>query len=201
VVLVPVIAWALWRQPVPPAVRGAIGACAVGVVLLAGPVSLAGAGPGIALSLLAVAAFAVHIVGLSRVGADLDTVALTAAQAAAAAGVAAALGVVAGQPLAPADPAGWPAVLVLALGATCLGLGAQTWAQPRLSAVAAAVLMAAEPLSAAALGAVLLGEALTASLLLGGALVVSSMTLVQLPAALPLRRRGRLAGLCCVPGG
>ena len=68
----------------------------------------------------------------------------------------------------------------MALVAGAMALWAQTWAQAHLTATRAAIVMALEPVFAAFFAVLLGGESLTRRMLLGGALVVAAMYLVEL---------------------
>lgn len=65
--------------------------------------------------------------------------------------------------------------LVAGLGVMVL----QTWAQSRLDATTAAVIMTTEPVFAAGFAIAFGGETLTGKLLAGGALVLAAMFLVE----------------------
>ncbi len=82
----------------------------------------------------------------------------------------------------PADGGQWASLLYMALVAGALALWAQTWAQAHLTATRAAIVMALEPVFAAFFAVLLGGESLTRRMLLGGALVVAAMYLVELRA-------------------
>jgi drug/metabolite transporter (DMT)-like permease len=103
------------------------------------------------------------------------------------------------------------AVLYLALVAGAVTMLAQTWAQARLTAERAAVIMTTEPVWAALFAVVLGGESLGPRMLVGSVLVLAAMYLVEagptslVPAKLP-RGRGRTAfpgdsSPQCCPGG
>ena len=74
----------------------------------------------------------------------------------------------------------WASLLYMALVAGALALWAQTWAQAHLTATRAAIVMALEPVFAAFFAVLLGGESLTRRMLVGGALVVAAMYLVEL---------------------
>ena len=80
----------------------------------------------------------------------------------------------------PATGGQWASLLYMALVAGALALWAQTWAQAHLTATRAAIVMALEPVFAAFFAVVLGGESLTRRMLVGGALVVAAMYLVEL---------------------
>lgn len=65
--------------------------------------------------------------------------------------------------------------LIAGLGALLL----QTWAQSRLDTTTAAIVMTTEPVFATGFAIAFGGEALTTRLLLGGALVLAAMFLVE----------------------
>jgi drug/metabolite transporter (DMT)-like permease len=80
----------------------------------------------------------------------------------------------------PSTQADWIGLLYMALIAGALALVVQTWAQAHLPATRAAVIMTMEPVFAAGFAVAFGGESLTARMLLGGALVLVAMYLVEL---------------------
>jgi drug/metabolite transporter (DMT)-like permease len=80
----------------------------------------------------------------------------------------------------PADGGQWASLVYMALIAGAVALWAQTWAQSHLTATRAAIVMTLEPVFAALFAVLLGGEVLTARMLLGGALVLAAMYLVEL---------------------
>ena len=84
----------------------------------------------------------------------------------------------------------WAAVVYMALVAGALALLAQTWAQSHLPPTRTAIVMSMEPVFAAFFAVLLGGEALTARMLLGGAMVLAAMLVVELGP----RRHGRGRG-------
>ena len=81
----------------------------------------------------------------------------------------------------------WLALVYLALFATLLAFGIQTWAQQVMPAVRVALISSLEPVFAALWAALLLGERLSSRELLGGALIVLGVAVGEAGAA--LRRR------------
>jgi drug/metabolite transporter (DMT)-like permease len=79
----------------------------------------------------------------------------------------------------PPDTGAWLGTLYTAIGAGALAMYLQTWAQAHLSSTRAAVVMTMEPVAAAGF-AVLFGEALTLRIVIGGALVLAAMYVVEL---------------------
>ena len=80
----------------------------------------------------------------------------------------------------PADGGQWASLLYMALVAGALALWAQTWSQAHLTATRAAIVMALEPVFAAFFAVLLGGEQLTRRMVLGGALVLAAMYVVEL---------------------
>jgi drug/metabolite transporter (DMT)-like permease len=75
----------------------------------------------------------------------------------------------------------WLIVLYLALIASALTMVLQTWAQAHIEPSRAAVIMAMEPVWAAAFAVALGGENVTARMIIGGVAIVSAMYLVERP--------------------
>ncbi len=176
VVFTPLIAAVLLRRPVPGAAWASVALATVGL----GVISLQGfaVGAGESLTLLCAFCFAVHIVGLGEWSHRHEAYALAVVQLATVAvlcGLAAAPGGIA----LPPDAGVWAAVALTSLLATALAFVLQTWAQARLAPTRAAVVMTLEPVFAG-LFAALAGEHLGPRMLLGGALVLAAMYLVEL---------------------
>ena len=87
----------------------------------------------------------------------------------------------------PSTGSDWWALLYLAVVAGALTMVLQTWAQARIEPARAAVVMAMEPVWAAAFAVALGGERLTLRMLAGGLAILAAMYLVELAP----RRRGR----------
>jgi len=75
----------------------------------------------------------------------------------------------------------WLVVLYLALIASALTMVLQTWAQAHIEPPRAAVIMAMEPVWAAAFAVALGGESITARMIIGGLAIISAMYLVERP--------------------
>jgi len=177
VVLTPVLGAVLLRDRIGPTTWCAVGLATVGLALL----SLRGFSVGIgeALTLLSALLYAGHIVALGRWSTPGAAVGLATVQAGAITAVTAVVAVPDGLTL-PADGGQWASLLYMALIAGALALWAQTWAQAHLTATRAAIVMALEPVFAALFAVTLGGESLTGRMLVGGALVVAAMYLVEL---------------------
>lgn len=192
VVFAPVFAGLLFRQPVPRSVAMAVVLAAAGVTAL-GYAGGSGLGPGELLTLAAAALWALHLVLLARWAASGSTASFACVQTLTVAGLAAATrlvtGVVSDGPLLPAVPASqtvWFQVLFLAVAATAAAMALLTWAQARVSATRAAVLLTVEPV-AAALTAAVLGSDLGVRTVLGGVLLLGAMLVVESGSADDLR--------------
>ena len=177
VVLTPVLGAVLLRDRIGPVTWLAVGMATAGLALL----SLRGFAVGIgeALTLLSAVLYAGHIVALGRWSTPAAAVGLATVQAGVITVVAGVAAVPGGLTL-PSTGGQWASLLYMALVAGALALWAQTWAQAHLTATRAAIVMALEPVFAAFFAVVLGGEELTRRMLLGGALVVAAMYLVEL---------------------
>ncbi len=177
VVLTPVLGAVLLHDRIGRVTWFAVGLATLGLALL----SLQGfsVGVGEALTLLSALLYAGHIVALGRWSTPGAAVGLATVQAGVITLVAAVVAVPDGLTL-PADGRQWASLLYMALVAGALALWAQTWAQAHLTATRAAIVMALEPVFAALFAVTLGGEDLTRRMLVGGALVVAAMYLVEL---------------------
>jgi drug/metabolite transporter (DMT)-like permease len=177
VVLTPVLGAVLLRDRIGPVTWLAVGLASVGLAVL----SLRGlsVGAGEALTLASAVLYAGHIVALGRWSTPRAAVGLATVQASVIAMVCGVAAVPDGLTL-PASGGQWVSLLYMALVAGALALWAQTWAQAHLTAARAAIVMALEPVFAAFFAVLLGGESLTRRMLLGGALVVAAMYLVEL---------------------
>jgi drug/metabolite transporter (DMT)-like permease len=86
----------------------------------------------------------------------------------------------------PETVGGWSALLYMAIVAGALAMLGQTWAQAHMSSARAAIIMTMEPVWAAFFAVLFGGESLTARMLMGGALVLTAMYIVELA---PRRRK------------
>jgi drug/metabolite transporter (DMT)-like permease len=81
----------------------------------------------------------------------------------------------------PNNAGDWLIVLHLALVASALTMVLQTWAQAHIEPSRAAVIMAMEPVWAAAFAVALGGETITLRMIIGGLAIVSAMYLIERP--------------------
>ena len=136
-------------------------------------------GVGEAITLLAAVLYALHIVGLGRYSASEIAIGLSVVQMV----VIAVLCLVGAAPdgiILPSGAGQWASVLYMVAFASILALWAQTWAQAHLPATRAAIVMTLEPVFAVLFAVLFGGESLTGRMLVGGALVLTAMYLVEL---------------------
>jgi drug/metabolite transporter (DMT)-like permease len=136
--------------------------------------------------LVAAAVYALHILGLGRWSTPAHATGLAAVQMVAIALVCV-LSALPGGIVLPSSGGQWAAVLYMATAAGVLALWVQTWAQARMSATRAAIVMTLEPVFAALFAVVAGQEPLTWRMVVGGILVLAAMYVVELRAA--VRRR------------
>jgi drug/metabolite transporter (DMT)-like permease len=186
VVLTPVFTAVLLRERVAGSTWAAVGLATVGLALL----SLNGFSVGIgeALTLLAAALYALHIVGLGRYSASEIATGLSVVQMVVIA-VLCVGGALPGGVILPSGPGQWASVLYMVVFASILALWVQTWAQAHMSATRAAIVMTLEPVFAALFAVTLGDESATLRMVVGGALVLTAMFAVEL---LARRRPGEL---------
>jgi drug/metabolite transporter (DMT)-like permease len=144
-------------------------------------------GTGEAVTLLAAAVYAVHIVGLGAWSTQRDALGLSTVQMIVIAGVCLVSAAPGGVTLPP-DAGSWLAVLYMALVAGAAALVVQTWAQAHLTATRAAIVMTTEPVFAALFAVAFGEESLGVRVLFGGALVLAAMYLVELAPRLAERK-------------
>jgi drug/metabolite transporter (DMT)-like permease len=151
-------------------------------------------GYGELLTVIAALLYARHIVALGRFSTPETAISLSLVQLI----VIALMCAVAALWLTPGSGAGiqlpatghdWLLVLYLALAASALTMVLQTWAQARIEPPRAAVIMAMEPVWAAAFAVALGGESVTARMVIGGLAIVSAMYLVEQPERRLLRAK------------
>ncbi|WP_408896049.1 DMT family transporter [Nocardioides sp. R1-1] len=183
VVFTPLLAAVLPGRRVEPVTWLAVAVATGGVAVM----SLRGwaFGAGEALTLVAAALYAVHILALGRWARADEAFALTFLQLATMGVLLTAVGASDGLTLPGAGDL--PTFVYLAVFAGTVTLLVQTWAQGHIDSGQAAVLMVLEPVWAAVFGVLLWHEGLGPRTLLGGALVLVAMLMVVArPAAEPL---------------
>jgi len=144
---------------------------------------------GDALTLACAVVFAGQIVALGRIAPKYPVLPLLLLQLAAIAAMAAVAGPLVETQHFSGTPRLWMATVYLALFATLLAFGVQTWAQKILPPVRIALISSLEPVFAALWAALLIGERLTRRELVGGALIVLGVVVGEAGAALRARAR------------
>ncbi|TMB08051.1 MAG: DMT family transporter [Deltaproteobacteria bacterium] len=147
---------------------------------------------GDALTLACAVVFAGQIVALGRAAPKHPVLPLVLVQLATTGALAALAGPFVEAQHFSAAPRLWAALLYLAVFATLLAFGIQTWAQKVLPPVRVALISALESVFAALWAAVLIGERLTLHELAGGALIVLGVAVGEAGAMLRARARTRL---------
>jgi drug/metabolite transporter (DMT)-like permease len=177
VVFTPLLAAVVLRKPVGRVTWIAVALSTAGLAAL----SLHGVavGFGEAITLLSAVMYAVHILALGAWSVGRDAIGLTVVQMGTVAVVCAPFALPGGVTV-PSTSSDWFAMLYMALVAAALALLVQTWAQAHLPATRAAVIMTMEPVFAAFFAVALGGESVGVRMVLGGALVLVAMYLVEL---------------------
>lgn len=186
VVFTPLLTTVLLRQRLAGAVWIAVLLATAGLALL----SLNGLSvdAGVWLTLASALLYALHIVGLGHWSRPEEAFGMSAVQMVAIAAVCL-LATAPHGPMLPPDRSAWIAVLYMALIAGAGAMLMQTWAQAHLPATRAAIVMTTEPVFAAAFAVAFGSDALTWRMVVGGALVLGAMYLVELAP----RGRGELS--------
>ena len=136
-------------------------------------------GGGEALTLASALLYGAHIVGLGAWSSARSALGLTVVQLATITVVCSVGALPAGLTL-PDRSGDWAALVYMALVAGAFALVVQTWAQAHLAATRAAVIMTMEPVWAGLFAVLFGGERLGPRVLVGGALVLAAMYLVEL---------------------
>jgi drug/metabolite transporter (DMT)-like permease len=136
-------------------------------------------GYGEAITFVAALLYALHIVGLGAWSRPREALGMSIVQIM----VISVVCLVATAPngiVLPDRGADWLSVVYMALVAGALAMLAQTWAQGHLSPTRSAIVMSMEPVFAASFAVALGGESLASRMLLGGAMVLTAMLVVEL---------------------
>lgn len=178
VVFTPVVAWAVFRQPVDRLAWVGVAMATIGLALL----SLRGfaIGTGEALTVLGALLYAFHITGLGTWSTPQDAYGLTVVQVTTVAVLCGVPSWVDGGVTLPPNGGVWASVAFMAVAATAFGFMVQTWSQAHLTPTRAAVIMTMEPVFSGFFAVLVAGESLGARTLLGGTLVVGAMLVVEL---------------------
>jgi len=196
VVATPLLAAAILRTRVSGWTWLAVGLATLGL----GVLSLNGfsMGYGELLTVASALVYAGHILALGRWSSPATALSLAVVQTVTIAAICTLAAVADGALTLPQSGWDWGVVIYLAVVAGALTMFLQTWAQARMDATRAAVVMAMEPVWAAGFAVTLGGESLTVRMLAGGAAIVAAMYLVEVGPRLrtggPRRPAGRPAG-------
>jgi drug/metabolite transporter (DMT)-like permease len=182
VVCTPLLAAVVLRTRISGLTWGAVALAVCGLAVL----TLQGfsVGYGEALTLVAAVIYALHIVGLGAWSTPSDAIGMSILQCLVIAGICFVAAVPDGITL-PDRTSDWLAVVYMALFAGAAALLGQTWAQAHLPPTRSAIIMSMEPVFAAFFAVLLGGESVTLRMLLGGAMVLAAMLVVEL---VPRRR-------------
>lgn len=185
VVLTPVLAAVVLRRRAARSVWAAAAASTLGLLLLSGAGgSFAPLGDG--LMLLCALAFSAHILLSDHALATVPMLPFVTVQVLVCGALSLLFGGLLGQLAVPRDAATWSAIALTAVLASAVGFLVQAQAQRRLPPARIAVVLACEPVFAAAAGAVLVGERLRPIGWLGAAIMLGAVLAVEL---VPLVRR------------
>nr|WP_294690917.1 DMT family transporter [uncultured Friedmanniella sp.] len=182
VVATPLLAALLLRTRISPATWAATVLATVGLAVL----SLNGfaIGYGELLTVISALVYAGHILAMGRLSAPGEALPLSLVQMVVITLLCGAAACWPGSGAAglqlPSSGSDWLALLYLAVVAGALTMVLQTWAQARIEPARAAVVMAMEPVWAAAFAVALGGERLTLRMLAGGLAILAAMYLVEL---------------------
>lgn len=178
VVFTPILAAIIYRRKVSGTAWLAVVLAAAGLALI----SLRGfsIGFGEAIVLVCAVGFAAHLVFLSEWTSTKKAYPLTIVQLLVVALVSLFLSLFDGGPTPPPSGSAWLATAFLALVATAAAYLAQSWAQAHMTSTRAAVVLTMEPVFAGVFGVLLAGDEITWRTLLGGALILCAMYLVEL---------------------
>ena len=177
VVLTPLGAAVLLREPPGRAAWGAVGLATVGLALLSlKGLSIEG---GELLTLGCAAAFALHIVGLGRWAPSFNAYGLAVVQLLTTAALCGAVAIPGGL-VVPPDAGVWGALALTALAATAVAFVVQTWAQAHLAPTKAAVVMSMEPVFSGLFAVGIAHEALGPRTFVGAVLVLGAMLLTEI---------------------
>jgi drug/metabolite transporter (DMT)-like permease len=136
-------------------------------------------GTGELLTLASAGLYALHIIGLGAWSTPQNAFGLSALQMVVITCVCG-IGALPGGFAVPSSAGDWVSVFYMALVAGALALIVQTWAQAHLTPTRAAIAMTMEPVFASSFAVLFGSESVTWRMLVGGALVLSAMFLVEL---------------------
>lgn len=178
--LVVLASWLVFRQPIPRVQVAALAGSFAGVVLLVGGIDFAG-GPGLLLAIASPILFTVYIFVGSRVMAGVPGVAAGSLSIIGTGISWTLVAALTGTLRAPAGATQWVLVLAMAVIPTMFAISAFLAALPRIGAPRTALLSTLEPVVTVTLAFALLGDRFGVLQVVGAALILGSVVLLQLP--------------------
>jgi drug/metabolite transporter (DMT)-like permease len=178
--LVVLASWLVFRQRIPRVQVAALAGSFAGVVLLVGGVTFAG-GPGLLLAIASPVLFTVYIFVGSRVMAGVPGVAAGSLSIIGTGISWTLVAALTGTLHAPAGATQWVLVLAMAVIPTMFAISAFLAALPRIGAPRTALLSTLEPVVTVTLAFALLGDRFGVLQVVGAALILGSVVLLQLP--------------------
>jgi drug/metabolite transporter (DMT)-like permease len=178
VVFTPILAWFLFKQKIEPKVFWGVSLAFVALLFI----SFKGFSlePSQVWLLVCALLFAAHIVGLGIWSPGMDTYALTVIQIVAVA-VISWMGALSDGYQAPPNTFVWGSIVFTAVFATAFAFWMQTWAQSIMDASRVAIVLTTEVIFTAIIAVALGQEVLETRTIIGGALMVAAMLIVEWP--------------------
>ncbi|MFN7935624.1 MAG: DMT family transporter [Bryobacteraceae bacterium] len=182
-VLVPFLAFLVYKKAPHPSEAMGVAVATVGLGLLTMPTGALAIGYGDAISLCCTVAFAGHILLLGRYSPRVPFELLSVTQLGVTAVVCCLMAALAEVPSAAASPRVWGAILFTGVLCTAIPFTVQTWAQRHTTPTRAALIFTFEPVSAAITSYLVLGETLTGRAGIGALLILGGVLAVELKPA------------------
>lgn len=179
VVFAPIISALCFRSRFHPRIWVAVILSTIGLFLVS-KAGLYGVNPGDALTLGCAVLFGIQIALLSRYSPGLDSAALAFIQTVTSVFMYLPVVFLTRTPLITNDLDVWLALLITGLGASAFGFWMQTYAQQRMSAARAAVIMAMEPVFAAIGGYTFAGDRMTILQWFGAAFMMAGLFVAEI---------------------
>ncbi len=180
VVLTPILGWLILKKKTSNKVWVGVALATVGLALISLKGQSLSLGTGELWVVLCALLFAAHILGLGRWSPNRDPYSLTVIQLTVVAIACWALALEDGYQ-APTDPQVWIAVIFTAVLSTAVAFFIQTWAQGHMEASRVAIILTAEVVFAAIFSVAVGQEQLALKTIIGGALLIAAMLLVEWP--------------------
>ena len=182
-VLVPFLAFLVYKKAPHPSEAMGVAVATVGLGLLTIPAGTLAIGYGEAISLCCTVAFAAHILVLGRYSPLVPFELLSVTQLGVTAMVCGLMAGFAEAPSAASSARVWGAILFTGILCTAIPFTVQAWAQRHTTATRAALIFTFEPVSAAITSYLLLGETLTGRAVVGALLILGGVLAVELKPA------------------